>query len=91
MLKTGIYGEEYRSLNRHVPVEHTWANFKSHFKLTYTSLRETQLATGRSIYHGTNTTIHHEYSEVIITLATNTSKQHTLVANIVQTNTTILD
>ena len=72
-------------------VEHTWANLKSHFKVAYTSIRETQLATGGSIYHGMKYIIHHERSEAIHTLATNASEQHTLVANNVKTNTTLLD
>ena len=43
------------------------------------------------MYHGTNATIHQEYSDTINTLATNTTEQHTLVTNVVQTNTTFLD
>ena len=60
ILKPGIFGEDYRSLNHRVPVEHTCTNFKSHFKLAYTSLREAQLAAEGSIYHGANATFHHK-------------------------------
>ena len=91
ILKTGIYSDDCRSWKRRPQSEHTWANFKPHFTLAYTYLRESQLATGESMFHGANATIHQGYSEAINTLATNATEQHTLVANVVQTNTTLLD
>ena len=43
------------------------------------------------MFYGANATILQGYSEVINTLATNATEQHTLVDNVVQTNTTLLD
>ena len=87
---TRIYGDDIRSWKRRPSLEHTWPNFKKHFTLAYTSLRETQLATGGSQFHGANAVVHQEYTDAINTLATNATEQHTLVANVVQTNSTLL-
>ena len=83
ILTTGIYGDDCRSWKRRPSLEHTWANFKKHFTLAYTSLRETQLATGGSHFHGANAVINQQYTDAINTLATNATEQHTLVANVV--------
>ena len=42
-------------------------------------------------FHGANAIVYQEYSDTINTLATNASEQHTLIANVVQTKTTLLD
>ena len=57
ILTTGIYGDDCRSWKHRPSIEHTWANFKLHFTLAYTSLRETQLATGGSLFHGANAVV----------------------------------
>ena len=80
-----------RSWKRRPTIEHTWVQFKAHSTLAYTSLRETQLTTGGSLFHDANIIVHQEYSDVINTLVTNATEQHTLVANVVQPNTTLLD
>ena len=86
VLTTGIYGDDCHSWKRCPIIEHTWTNFKSHFTLAYTSLRETQLATGGSLFHGANAVVNQGYTDAINTLATNATEHHILVANVVQTN-----
>ena len=70
VLKTGIYGEDCRSWNRHAIIKKTWSDIKDHFKFAYTSLRETQIATKDFTFHGANAAITNEYSEIINVLAT---------------------
>ena len=91
MLNTDIYGEDCRSRNHRLFADPTWVNFKAHFKLSYNPLREMQLTTRNSTFHGANTTITNEHFEAINALATNQLEWHNLIANIVQSNSTLLD